>query len=77
MLPELEALVPAASFRMQQYIFSLTVLGGLALSSAQSAESPPSPFQTLPSVFFGGTSSGSYAFATAGKQRPCESPSHT
>lgn len=52
----------------------LLLLGGIALSGAQSVESPSSQFKTLPSVFFGGTSSGSYAFATAGKQRPCESP---
>ena len=30
-------------------------------------------FTDLPSGFFGGTSSGSYAYATAGKQRPCKS----
>lgn len=29
-------------------------------------------FTDLPSGFFGGTSSGSYAYATAGKQRPCK-----
>ena len=32
----------------------------------------PTLFSELPSVFFGGTSSGEYTFATAGKQRPCE-----
>ena len=58
---------------MHQYLFSLLLFSGIVLSSAQSPESPPSLFETLPSVFFGGTSSGSYAFATAGKQRPCKS----
>ena len=74
MLHDLKPFVLAAPFSMQQYILLLILAGGVALSSAQSPESSPSPFENLPSVFFGGTSSGSYAFATAGKQRPCESP---
>lgn len=74
MLHDLKPLVLAAPVGMQQYILLLVLGGGVALSSAQSPESPPSLFENLPSVFFGGTSSGSYAFATAGKQRPCESP---
>lgn len=32
-------------------------------------------FTGLTSSFFGGTSSGDYAYATAGKQRPCKPPS--
>ena len=71
---------------MQHVGLLLLIFGAVPVAYAQQADGPPTPppsvtavatpepteFTELPSAFFGGTISGEYTFATAGKQRPCK-----
>ena len=71
---------------MQHVGLLLLIVGAVPVAYAQQADGPPTPppsvtavatpepteFTELPSAFFGGTISGEYTFATAGKQRPCK-----
>ena len=50
----------------------LPLLSLMALTALWCQASAQSPTSDVTQYFFGGTSSGEYTFASAGKQRPCE-----